>query len=85
MSENIIKTAEKQEADLIIKGLHESAYTGVISHLDLANTYEVVCAANSPVLTLAVPQHVTFDRDRSNGFASVGSRRHAQFGLGVKW
>jgi len=45
-------------------GLHESAYTGVISHLDLATTYEVVRDASSPVLTLPVAQHVAFDRER---------------------
>jgi nucleotide-binding universal stress UspA family protein len=52
VSEKILETAEKLEADLIIMGLHESAYTGIISHLDLATTYEVVCNANSPVLTV---------------------------------
>lgn len=85
VSEKILETAEKLEADLIIMGLHESACAGVISHLDLATTYEVICYANSPVLTLAIPQHVTFDGDRSNGFASVRSRRHPHLGLGVKW
>ena len=53
VSEKILETAEKLEADLIIMGLHESAYTGIISRLDLATTYEVVCNANSPVLTVA--------------------------------
>jgi len=51
VSEKILETAEKLEADLILMGLHESAYTGVISHLDLATTYDVVCHARSPVLT----------------------------------
>ncbi len=37
---------------IIIMGLHHSAYVGVISHLDPATTYEVVCGANSPVLTV---------------------------------
>ena len=64
VSEKILQTAEKLGADLIVMGLHHSAYAGVISHLDLATTYEVVCNANSPVLTLAVPQGMTFGRDR---------------------
>ena len=50
-SEKILQTAEKIEADVIIMGLHESALPGVISHLDLATTYDVVCQAHSPVLT----------------------------------
>ena len=64
VSERILETAEKLGADLIIMGLHDSAYAGVISHLDLATTYDVVCQASSPVLTLHVSQGMTFDRDR---------------------
>jgi nucleotide-binding universal stress UspA family protein len=52
VSEKIVETADKLRADLIIMGLHESAYTEVISHLDLATTYDVVCQASSPVLTV---------------------------------
>ena len=52
VSEKILETADKLRADLIIMGLHHSAYAGVISHLDLATTYEVVCQACSPVLTV---------------------------------
>ena len=52
VGEKVLETAEKLGADLIIMGLHESAYTGVISHLDLATTYDVVCQASSPVLTV---------------------------------
>jgi nucleotide-binding universal stress UspA family protein len=51
-SEKILETADKLRADLIIMGVHHSAYTGVISHLDLAATYDVVCQASSPVLTV---------------------------------
>lgn len=51
-SEKILKTADKLRADLIIMGLHDSAHTGIISHLDLATTYDVVCQAGSPVLTV---------------------------------
>lgn len=50
--EKILETADKLGALLIIMGLHHSAYAGVISHLDLATTYEVVCNAKSPVLTI---------------------------------
>ena len=53
VSEKILETADKLRADLIIMGLHYSAYAGMISRLDLATTYEVVCAANSPVLTIS--------------------------------
>src|SRR5271157_1592372 len=52
VSEKILETADKLRANLIIMGLHDSAYTGVISHLDLATTYDVVCQASSPVLTV---------------------------------
>jgi nucleotide-binding universal stress UspA family protein len=52
VSEKILETADKLRADLIIMGLHNSPYTGVISHLDLATTYDVVCQASSPVLTV---------------------------------
>jgi nucleotide-binding universal stress UspA family protein len=52
VSEKILETADKLRADLIIMGLHGSAHAGVISHLDLATTYEVVCGAGSPVLTI---------------------------------
>jgi nucleotide-binding universal stress UspA family protein len=51
-SEKILETADKLRADLIIMGLHDSAHTGIISHLDLATTYDVVCQAGSPVLTV---------------------------------
>ena len=33
-------------------GLHDSAHAGIVSHLDLATTYDVICQAGSPVLTL---------------------------------
>ena len=52
VSEKILETADKLRADLIIMGLHDSAHTGLISHLDLATTYDVVCQASSPVLTV---------------------------------
>jgi nucleotide-binding universal stress UspA family protein len=52
VSEKILETADKLRADLIIMGLHDSAHTGIISHLDLAATYDVICQASSPVLTV---------------------------------
>ena len=52
VSEQILETADKLRADLIIMGLHDSAQTGLISHFDLATTYDVVCQAGSPVLTV---------------------------------
>ena len=64
VSEQILETADKLRADLIIMGLHDSAHAGIISHVDLATTYDVVCQAGSPVLTVNVPQSMTFERDR---------------------
>jgi nucleotide-binding universal stress UspA family protein len=52
VSEQILESAERLRADLIIMGLHDSAHAGIISHLDLATTYDVVCQAGSPVLTV---------------------------------
>ena len=52
VSEKILEISDNLRADLIIMGLHDSAYTGVISHLDLATTYDVVSQASSPVLTV---------------------------------
>ena len=52
VSEQILETADKLRADLIIMGLHDSAHAGIVSHLDLATTYDVVCQAGSPVLTV---------------------------------
>jgi nucleotide-binding universal stress UspA family protein len=52
VSEEILETADRLRADLIIMGLHHSAHTEVLSHLDLATTYDVVCQASSPVLTV---------------------------------
>ncbi|HXJ88328.1 MAG TPA: universal stress protein [Candidatus Binatia bacterium] len=52
VSERVLEIADKLRADLIIMGLHDSAHTGIVSHLDLATTYDVVCQAGSPVLTV---------------------------------
>ena len=52
VSDKILETADKLRADLIIMGLHDSAHAGIISHFDLATTYDVVCQAGSPVLTV---------------------------------
>ena len=52
VSEKVLETAHKLRADLIIMGLHDPAHTGIISHLALATTYDVVCQASSPVLTV---------------------------------
>jgi nucleotide-binding universal stress UspA family protein len=52
VSEQVLETADKLRADLIIMGLHDSAHPGIISHVDLATTYDVVCQAGSPVLTV---------------------------------
>ena len=52
VSEKILETAKNLGADLIIMGLHDSTHTSVISHFDLATTYDVVCYAGTPVLTV---------------------------------
>jgi nucleotide-binding universal stress UspA family protein len=52
VSEKILETADKMKADLIIMGLHDSVHAGIVSHLDLATTYDVICQAGSPVLTV---------------------------------
>jgi nucleotide-binding universal stress UspA family protein len=90
VSGKILETAAKLRADLIIMGLHDSAYTGAISHLDLATTYDVVCQAYSPVLTVNCfsgydvrprPTEVTAsplsgaDVVRSHGFGAKWSTR----------
>ena len=53
VSEKILEAADKLRANLIIMGLHDSAHTGVISRMDLATTYDVICQASSPVLTVS--------------------------------
>ena len=85
VSEKILETADKLRADLIIMGLHDSAHTGIVAHLDLSTTYDVVCQAGSPVLTVNCssgydvrprPTEVTAspfsgaDVIRSNGFGA---------------
>jgi nucleotide-binding universal stress UspA family protein len=52
LSDKVIETADKRQANLIIMGLHDSAHTGIVSHLDLATTYDVVCKASTPILTV---------------------------------
>jgi nucleotide-binding universal stress UspA family protein len=52
ISEKILQTADKVRANLIIMGLHGSAHTGILSHLDLGTTYDVISQASSPVLTI---------------------------------
>jgi nucleotide-binding universal stress UspA family protein len=52
VSEKILETADKLRANLIIMGLHDSVHPGIVSHLDLATTYDVACQASSPVLTV---------------------------------
>ena len=87
VSEKILETADKLRANLIITGLHNSAYTGIISHLDLATTYDVVCQASSPVLTINCflgydvrpgPNEVT-----ASPFSETGVIR--SHGFGAKW
>lgn len=86
-SEKILETAGKLRADLIIMGLHDSAYTGLISHLDLATTYDVICQAGSPVLTVncfsgydAGPRPTEVKASPSSGAGVIRSH-----GFGAQW
>ncbi len=87
VSEKILDTAEKLGAELIVMGLHDSAYTGVISHLDLATTYDVVCQAGSPVLT--VHRSSGYERRAQPATVTASPLSEADLirirGLGVKW
>jgi len=87
VSEKILETADELRADLIIMGLHDSAHIGIISHVDLATTYDVVCQASSPVLTVNCflgydvrpgPNEVT-----ASPFSETGVIR--SHGFGAKW
>lgn len=88
VSEKILETADNLRVDLIIMGLHDSTQTGIISHLDLATTYDVVCHACSPVLTVncssgceglpARPTEVTTPSLSEGDLISI-------LGFGVKW
>ncbi|MFY9844230.1 MAG: universal stress protein [Terriglobales bacterium] len=55
VSQQIRETAERLGADLIIMGLHYSAHTGVQSHFNWTTAYDVVCHADTPVLTVNYP------------------------------
>ncbi len=86
-NEKILETADKLRADLIIMGLHNSAYTGIISHLDLATTYDVICQASSPVLTVncfsgydVQPRPTEVTASPSSGADVIRSHR-----FGAKW
>ncbi|MGB2606275.1 MAG: universal stress protein [Candidatus Sulfotelmatobacter sp.] len=87
VSEKILETADKLRADLIIMGLHDPANTGIISHLDLATTYDVVCQAGSPVLIVNCfsgcdvgPQPTEVTASPVSGADAIRSH-----GFGAKW
>ncbi|HVO62764.1 MAG TPA: universal stress protein [Terriglobales bacterium] len=88
ISESILQAAEKLRADLIIMGLHYSVHTGVMSRLGLSTAYEVICDADSPVLTVNCSTGDSVVRpgpsDAANALLSQADviRIH---GLGVKW
>ena len=87
VSEKILETADKLRADLIIVGLHGSAHAGVISHLDLATTYEVVCDAGSPVLTISCRSGYDLRPRAAEVTASPWPEADLirSHGFGVKW
>jgi len=87
VSEKILETADKVRANLIIMGLHGSAHTGILSHLDLATTYDVISQACSPVLTI---DYSSGDNLRARStevtaapFSGADAIRRNRFG--VKW
>ena len=86
VSEKILETADKLRADLIIMGLHHSAYAGVISHLDLATTYEVVCQAGSPVLTVSCSSgYLRAQAAEVTASPASGTDVVRSHGFGAKW
>ena len=88
VSECILETAERLRADLIIMGLHYSAHTGVLSHLNWTTAYDVVCHAGTPVLTVNYPSGNLDIRPRPTQ-TTVSPLSQADLirirGLGVKW
>ena len=88
VSECILETAERLRADLIIMGLHYSAHTGVLSHLNWTTAYDVVCHAGTPVLTVNYPSRNRDIRPRPTQI-TVPSLSQADLirirGFGVKW
>jgi len=87
VSEKILETADKLRAGLIIMGLHDSAHTGLISHLDLATTYDVVCQAFCPVLTVNCFSGHELRARTTEGTASPLSETDVigRDGFGAKW
>lgn len=51
-SEKILQVALNRQADLIIIGMHRSTHEGTVSHMPGATSYEVMCGAACPVLTI---------------------------------
>jgi nucleotide-binding universal stress UspA family protein len=51
-SEKILQVALHRQADLIIIGLHRSPLDGTVSHMPGTTSYEVMCGAGCPVLTI---------------------------------
>ena len=87
ISETILETAAKLHANLIIMGVHDSALPGVISHLDLPTTYEVMRHAACPVLTFHRSSGYGLRRQPAAITRSLWSEAdliHAH-GFGAKW
>jgi nucleotide-binding universal stress UspA family protein len=51
-SEKILQVALDRGANLIILGLRRASLAGTISHMPRTTTYEIVCGAGCPVLTV---------------------------------
>ena len=51
-AQRIVETAEREQADLIVMGVHRPKFLGVASHSLHDIAYDVITHANCPVLTL---------------------------------
>lgn len=51
-AEQILKVAERQDADLIVMGRRQTPFARAAAHLPRVTPYEVICHARCPVLTV---------------------------------
>jgi nucleotide-binding universal stress UspA family protein len=86
VAESILEVADTLRADLIIMGLHDSAYHGRISPVSSSTAYDVACQAGSPVMTV----NYLSGNDIRSRFSEIAASplSHADLihsrGLGVK-
>jgi nucleotide-binding universal stress UspA family protein len=51
-AEQILKVAERQDADLIVMGPHSTSHPRVSAHFPWVTAHQVLCHAHCPVLTV---------------------------------